>query len=207
MSERYSGALPPLLARHDCTGSACWSAGDHCRARQQSAGAVKYLDGIADDEIVGLNIPTGIPSGVRTRRQSPADRQLLYRRPSSDRQSHPGGCWSITSTGVTQKQTEGVLSGTARTSQESARVRSPRHSHCQYHSPTDLSGRSSPKVLPPRKTWKDPPRISQSRSREKRSARRHVRRRLILFSIYHSGRANRNRRGSNEKITAEKSQA
>ena len=28
---------------------------------QQSAGVVKYLDGIADDKIVGLNIPTGIP--------------------------------------------------------------------------------------------------------------------------------------------------
>ena len=34
---------------------------------------VKYLDGISDEDIVGLNIPTGVPAGLRARRR-PASR-------------------------------------------------------------------------------------------------------------------------------------
>ena len=38
---------------------------------------VKYLDGISDQAIIDLNIPTGIPAGVRARREPQADSELL----------------------------------------------------------------------------------------------------------------------------------
>ncbi len=52
---------------------------------------VKHLDGIGDDEIVGLNVPTGATARLRARRRPQADRQPLSRRRGADRGGDGGG--------------------------------------------------------------------------------------------------------------------
>ncbi len=62
MSQGYGGPVPPVLARNPRPGGALSGKKILVAAHGNGIRAmVKYLDNISDDEIVGLNIPTGIP--------------------------------------------------------------------------------------------------------------------------------------------------
>ena len=52
---------------------------------------VKYLDNVSDQDIVGLNIPTGQPAGLRARPRPEAARALLPRRRGDDPRGDGGG--------------------------------------------------------------------------------------------------------------------
>ena len=60
--EGHGGALPAVLARDRwCRRSSRASGSSSRRTATACAALVKYLDNISDDDIVELNIPTGIP--------------------------------------------------------------------------------------------------------------------------------------------------
>ena len=61
MPEGHGGARAAVLERGHRAAGARRQARAGRRARQPLRALVKYLDGVSDAEIVGLNIPTGIP--------------------------------------------------------------------------------------------------------------------------------------------------
>ena len=49
------------MGRYDCSPNQSWETSFNRCSWKFSSGLIKYLDGVSEEEIIGMNVPTGMP--------------------------------------------------------------------------------------------------------------------------------------------------